>query len=262
MKKYFFGLVALLLSVVVCADIKTREIQYQVDGKSFTGYLAYDDSIEGKRPGILVVHEWWGHNDYVRKRAEMLAQLGYTAFALDMYGSGNLADHPKDAMKFMQAVVSDMDVAEQRFQAGLNLLRNQPQVDNKRIAAIGYCFGGSTALHMARQGADLDAVVSFHGALDTETPAQKGEVKARLLILTGAADPMIPAGEVDAFRAEMDAAGVDYSIHTYPEAKHAFTNPAADSFGKRFELPLAYDAKADADSWLKMRDFLAKVFVQ
>lgn len=260
MKKLFVGLFGLVLSGIVSAEIKTREIEYQINGESFTGYLAYDDSVQEKRPGVLVVHEWWGHNDYVRKRAEMLAELGYAAFALDMYGSGKLADHPQDAMKFMQAVVSNIDVAERRFQAGLNLLRNQPQVDPNRIAAIGYCFGGGTALHMARQGADLDAVVSFHGALNTETPAEQGKVKARLLILTGGADPMIPAEQVDAFRAEMNAAGVDYSVHTYPDAKHGFTNPAADALGKKFDMPLAYDAKADADSWLKMRDFLARVW--
>lgn len=260
MKKYFIGLAGLMLSLVVSADIKTRVLNYQVDGETFTGYLAYDDRIDGKRPGILVVHEWWGHNGHVRKRAEMLAELGYTAFALDMYGSGKLAEHPEDARKFMQAAASNMHVAEKRFEAAYNLLRNQPQVDEKQLAAIGYCFGGGTSLHMVRRGMDLDAVVSFHGALGTKTPAEKGRVKAELLILTGAADPMIPAAQVDAFREEMTAAEVDYTIHSYPDAKHSFTNPAADDYGKRFDMPLAYDAQADTDSWSKMRDFLAKVF--
>src|SRR5690606_1443571 len=187
---------------------------------------------------------------------------GYTAFALDMYGSGKLAEHPEDAGKFMQAVVSNIHVAEQRFEAAYNLLRNQATVDPDHIAAIGYCFGGGTSLHMARKGLDLDAVVSFHGALGTNTPAQQGQIKADLLILTGAADPMIPQEQVDDFREEMTAANVPFKIYSYPGAKHGFTNPAATDFGKRFNMPLAYDAQADADSWNRMRDFLSEVFAK
>lgn len=262
MKNYLLIALVLLCSTFAQAAVKTQVIEYQVDGESFTGYLAYDDSVQGKRPGVLVVHEWWGHNDYVRKRAEMLAELGYTAFALDMYGSGKLADHPEDAGKFMQAVMSNINVAEKRFEAAYNLLRNQASVNADQIAAIGYCFGGGTSLHMARQGLDLDAVVSFHGALGTKTPAQQGQVTAELLILTGAADPMIPAEQVEAFRDEMTEANVAFRIYSYPGAKHGFTNPAATDFGKRFNMPLAYDAAADADSWGKMRDFLSEVFAK
>lgn len=260
MKKSACGFVLLFLSTFVQAAIQSQAIEYQVDGESFTGYLAYDDSITGKHPGVLVVHEWWGHNDYVRMRADMLAKLGYTAFALDMYGTGKLADHPEDATKFMQAVVSSMPLAEKRFQAAYNLLRNQPNVDASEIAAIGYCFGGGTVLHMARQGLDLAGVVSFHGALGTQAPAQAGKVKANVLVLTGEADPMITAEQVDAFREEMTNAGVNYTVYTYPGAKHGFTNPAADDFGKRFNMPLAYNKEADMDSWLKMKAFLAKIF--
>lgn len=260
MKKILCGLVAVLLSISAQAELKTQVIEYQIGGDSYTGYLAYDDSQTGKRPGVLVVHEWWGHNDYVRKRAEMLAGLGYTAFALDMYGTGKLAQHPQDATNFMQAVVSNMNVAERRFEAAFNLLRNHPTVESEKIAALGYCFGGATSLHMARQGLDLDGVASFHGALGSETAAEKGKVKGEVIIFTGEADPMIPAEDVSAFHQEMTNANVAHSIYSYPGAKHGFTNPAADDFGKRFNLPLAYDAAADADSWLKTRDFLAKVF--
>lgn len=260
MKKVLAGFIVLMLSLVAHAEIKTQEVEYKIDGESFTGYLAYDDSVKGKRPGVLVVHEWWGHNDYVRKRAEMLAELGYTAFALDMYGTGKLADHPQDATKFMQAVVSNMPAAEKRFNTAYTLLSEHDTVDAQQLAAIGYCFGGGTVLHMARQGAALKGVVSFHGSLGTQSPAQKGSVKADILVLTGAADPMIPEEQVAAFRSEMDAAGVSYSLHSYPGATHGFTNPAADDFGKRFDMPLAYNAEADADSWLKMREFFEKIF--
>jgi dienelactone hydrolase len=261
MKKYFLGLIVFMVSLAANAGIKTEEIEYKVDGESFTGYLAYDDSVKGKRPGVLVVHEWWGHNDYVRKRAEMLAELGYTAFALDMYGTGKLADHPQDATKFMQALVSNMPAAEKRFNTAYGLLSEHETVDAGQVAAIGYCFGGGMVLHMARQGADLQGVVSFHGSLGTQTPAQKNTVKVDILVLTGAADPMIPEAQVAGFRSEMEAAGVSYSVHSYPGAVHAFTNPAADGFGKRFDMPLAYNAEADADSWLKMREFFEKIFV-
>lgn len=262
MKKILSGLMILCLSVVAQAAVKTQVIEYKVNGESFTGYLAYDDSVQGKRPGILVVHEWWGHNDYVRKRAEMLAELGYTAFALDMFGTGKLANHPDDAGKFVQAVMSNMDVAEQRFLAAYHLLRNQPTVNPEQIASIGYCFGGSTSLHMARKGLDLVGVASFHGGLSTDTPARDGQVKADLLILTGDADPMVPAEQVNAFRQEMVDANVAFRIYSYPGAKHGFTNPEATEFGKRFKLPLAYDAAADADSWDKLQAFLKEIFAK
>jgi dienelactone hydrolase len=262
-KRYLvaIGLLAgLLLSSLVQAEIKTEEIRYQVDGEEFTGYLAYDASIDGKRPGILVVHEWWGHNSYVRKRAEMLARLGYTAFALDMYGSGKLADHPEQAGEFMRAVISNMPAAEKRFLAARALLSEHRTVADGQIAALGYCFGGGTVLHMARQGADLRAVISYHGSLATQTPAQPGEIKARVLVFNGADDPMVPAEQVAAFEEEMSAAGVDYKLYNYQGAKHSFTNPGADAVGQRFGMPLAYDAKADADSWRKTREFLNKIF--
>jgi dienelactone hydrolase len=242
------------------AALKSEEIVYRVGDNEFTGYLVYDDAIKGKRPGVLVVHEWWGLNAYARQRADMLARLGYTAFALDMYGTGKVADHPDDAKSFMQAVTSNMPQAEQRFDMAKSILEKQPTVDPRHIAAIGYCFGGGIVLHMARAGDDLDGVVSFHGSLGTEVPAQKGQVKARVLVFTGGADPFAPPELVAGFEKEMQAAGVDYQLVSYPGVKHSFTNPDADKLGERFGMPLAYDKHADEDSWQRMQAFLTEIF--
>lgn len=255
------GVFALLLMTSAAgAEIKTEEVTYKVDGQNFTGYLAYDDSNTDKRPGVLVVHEWWGLNDYPRKRAEMLAELGYTGFALDMYGSGKVAEHPDDAKTFMQAVRSDMDAAEQRFNAAKEVLAAHATVDPDRIAAIGYCFGGGVVLHMARVGADLDGVVSYHGMLATETPAKPGAVKARILVFTGGEDPFVPNEQVQAFKDEMEAAGADTRVVVYPKARHGFTNPAADAAGQKYDMPLAYDEDADENSWRLTKGFFQDIF--
>jgi len=260
MKRAVAFVLMCVMSFAALAALKSEEVVYRVGDEEFTGYLAWDDAIEGKRPGVLVVHEWWGHNAYARKRADMLAGLGYTAFALDMYGTGKVADHPDDAKKFMQAVTANMAVAEKRFDAAKKLLQQQPTVDPDRIAAIGYCFGGGVVLHMARTGEDLDGVVSFHGSLATTTPAQKGRVKARVLVFTGAADPFAPPETVSAFEKEMQAAAVDYRLVSYPGVKHSFTNPGADAFAERFGMPLAYDKHADEDSWQQTQAFFKEIF--
>jgi dienelactone hydrolase len=249
-----------VFSFSAAAALKSEEIVYHVGDKEFTGYLAYDDAVKGKRPGVLVVHEWWGHNAYARKRADSLAELGYTAFALDMYGTGKVADHPDGAKSFMQAVVNNMPEAEKRFDAAKSILQAQPTVDAGHIAAIGYCFGGGIVLHMARVGDDLDGVVSFHGSLGTETPAEKGRVKARVLVFNGAADPFAPPEVVAAFEKEMQQAGVDYQVQSYPGVKHSFTNPQADEFARRFDMPLAYDKHADQDSWQRTQVFFNELF--
>lgn len=242
------------------AAVRTETIDYRVGDETFTGFLAYDDAIEGGRPGVLVVHEWWGANAYVRKRAEMLAEEGYTALALDMYGSGRVAEHPDDAKRFAQAVMADRPGAEARFAAAQALLQAQPTVDPDSIAAIGYCFGGGVVLHMARIGADLDGVVSFHGSLAPSHAATPGQVKAAVLVFTGIDDPLVPADQVSGFVAEMHAAGIGYSVVAYPGVTHSFTNPIADQLAARFQLPLAYDADADADSWLHTQMFLDRIF--
>ena len=257
----------LLLASVCClavsaaqAAVQGKEVSYEADGTTLKGYIAYDDAIKGKRPAVLVVHEWWGHNAYARKRADMLAELGYTALAVDMYGDGKQASHPDDAGKFAAEVSRNMPLAKARFEAGMQLLRKQPTVDAKEMAAIGYCFGGGVVLNMARMGEDLKGVASFHGALSTDIPAQPGKIRARVVSFTGENDAMITAEKVAAFKREMESAGANFRVVTYPGVKHSFTNPDADELGKKFNLPLAYDAAADKDSWQQATVFLREVF--
>lgn len=260
MRGWLAVMMLLCMSAGIQAAVVGEEVGYQSGGTEFKGYLAYDDQVKGKRPGVLVVHEWWGHNDYVRERARMLAKLGYTALALDMYGDGKQANHPDDAGKFATAVRSNMPEAEQRFRAALALLRTHPTVEAERVAAIGYCFGGGIVLEMARRGVDLDGVVSFHGSLGTGNPAKPGQVKARVLVLNGADDPFAKPEQIAAFKKEMEQADVDYRFIDYPGAKHAFTNPEADRFGEEFGMPLAYNAEADKQSWAEMQRFFENIF--
>lgn len=241
-------------------DLRGEPVDYTVGETALRGYMAWDAAVTGPRPGVLVVHEWWGHNDYARERADMLAEMGYTAFALDMYGEGKLAEHPDDAQAFVDEVISDMPGAEARFRAALELLREHPSTDPERTAAIGYCFGGGVVLHMARVGEDLDAVASFHGSLGTAAPAQPGTVKARVLVLNGNEDPMVTPEHVEAFEKEMADAGVDMRFVGYPGAQHSFTNPGATAIGEEFGMPLAYHEEADRQSWAELEEFLAETF--
>jgi len=259
MLRIISGVLLLLAGLCAQAAIVGEEVSYRAGDTLLKGYLAYDDAVQGKRPGILVVHEWWGHNAYARKRAEMLAGLGYTALAVDMYGDGKTADHPEDAGKFSGAVRRNLPLMKARFDAARAFLNTQAGVDPGKNAAIGYCFGGSVVLEMARAGEDLDGVVSFHGSLGGLSPVT-GTVKARILVLNGADDPFTSAEQIDVFRDDMDAAGADYIFINYPGAKHSFTNPDADTFGRQFGLPLAYNADADAASWQAMQDFFNEIF--
>ena len=249
-----------LYALPTLAEIKGKEVIYSAGDTTLKGYLAVDTAKSGQRPAVLIVHEWWGHNDYARKRAQMLAKLGYTALAVDMYGDGKQASHPKDAKKFSGEVFSNMPAAKARFLAAIDLLKSQPSVDGDKIAAIGYCFGGGVVLAMARMGVDLDGVASFHGSLGTPAPAKKGAVKGKVLVLNGAADPFVKPESIDAFKKEMAAANVDYKLISYPDAKHSFTNPEADSFGQKFKLPLQYNKKADQQSWAELQTFFKDIF--
>jgi len=261
MKRQLLGILMIFASLTTAqAAVKGEEVSYKQGETIMKGYLAYDDRIKGKRPGMLVVHEWWGLNDYARKRADMLAALGYTALAVDMYGDGKTADHPDDAGKFAGEVKKNMPVARARFLAAREVLMKQASVDDTKIAAIGYCFGGGMVLEMARAGMDLDGVASFHGSLGTSTPAEPGKVKTHVLVLNGADDPFVKPESIDAFKKEMEAAGVDYQFINYPGARHAFTNPGADANGKKFNLPLAYNAEADKQSWAELQKFLEHIF--
>lgn len=260
MKHLLLGLLLMGLSALASAGVVGEEVEYTQGDKVFKGYIAYNDSIKGKRPGVLVVHEWWGHNAYARKRADMLAELGYTALAVDMYGDGKQASHPEDAGKFSSEVKKNMDSAAARFQAGVDLLKDHGTVNSSDISAIGYCFGGAIVLEMARRGMDLDAVASFHGSLKTSNPAQSGAVKARVMVFNGADDPFVKAEHIDAFKTEMDDAGVNYSFINLPGAKHSFTNPDADAYGQRFNIPLAYSPEADKASWENMKQVLHEIY--
>ncbi len=242
------------------SKLKDKQVEYKADDVTMKGYLVYDDSMKGKRPGVLVVHEWWGLNQYARRRARMLAELGYTALAVDMYGGGKTATHPKDAGKFAAEVTQNMPQEKARFLAAMKLLENEPTVDKKRIGAIGYCFGGGVALQMALLGVDLSGVASFHGSLGSLKSEDASKVKAKLLVCTGAADPFVPKETVEGFKKEMDSAGVDYTLISYEGAQHSFTNPQADENGKKFNLPLAYNKKADEESWNEMKKFFTAVF--
>jgi dienelactone hydrolase len=267
MRFNIFFVLLFILSVGVQAEstqsskIITEEVPYQVNNTEFTGYLAYDSSTDVKRPGILVVHEWWGLNDYACKRAEMLAELGYVAFAVDMYGDGKLAEHPEDAKMFMQEVISNIPNAEKRLITALHILQKQKMVNSSKIAAIGYCFGGGMVLHLARIGTDIDSVVSFHGSLVTQMPAKKDAVKARILVFNGEDDPFVPTEQVDTFKQEMQNAGAKFEFISYPNVKHSFTNPQADEFAEKFNMPaLEYNQHADEDSWMRMQAFFDQIF--
>lgn len=260
MKRSLCFIALMFAAAAAQAAVHGKEVSYEADGTKLKGYVAYDDSVKGKRPGVLVVHEWWGLNDYARKRARMLAKQGYTALALDMYGGGKQAHHPDDAQKFSSEVSKNEGLARARFEAALTLLKEQKTVDADNIGAIGYCFGGSVVLNMARIGEPLKVVESFHGGLKTTHPAEPGVVKARIASFTGEADPFIPAEQVAAFRQEMDKAGVNYQVVTYPGVLHSFTSPDADKFAKEFKLPMAYNAEADKDSWSKGMALMSEAF--
>jgi dienelactone hydrolase len=241
------------------AAVKEEPVTYKAGDATLKGVVVYDDASKAKRPGVIVVHEWWGITDHVRREARNLAGQGYTAFILDMYGDAKTADNPNDAGALMQSVMGNPAVMRGRFGAARDTLAKHPSVDAKRIAAIGFCMGGSIALSMARAGEDLAAVVAFHAGLDPSGPrAEAGKVKAKVLVLNGADDPFVKRESVDAFKKEMEAAKVDYRFVDYPGAVHAFTNPDATAKGKQFGLPLAYNAEADKQSKQEMAKFLAQ----
>ena len=241
-------------------DIRTEEVTYTAGGATCAGHLAYDGSTEGSRPGVLVVHEWWGLNDYIRGRARMLAELGYTAFAVDMYGDGQIADDPEGAGALMNAVLGDMESGTARIRAAFDVLAGHPATDSGRIAAIGYCFGGAMVLHGARIGMDLRGVVSFHGALGSFHRPDRGSVKAKVLVCHGAADVLVPDEEIAAFKQEMTDAGADFRFVAYEGALHGFTNPGATANGEKYGLPLAYDEAIDRRSWDDMKSLFAEIF--
>ena len=250
----------LVLTAAAQAAVREEAVTYKDGDFVMKGYITYDDARKGPRPAVLVVHEWWGITKHVRDSARALAELGYVAFAVDMFGDGKTADNPKDAGALAGAVRKDTAAMRSRFEAALSRLKQHEGVDAKRVGAIGYCFGGSVVLEMARAGTPLAGVVSFHGNLVTSAPAAAGKVKAKVLALNGADDPFVKPDSIDAFKKEMEAAKVDYRIVNYPGAVHAFTNPEATEKGKTFNLPLAYHAEADRQAKAEMVKFFGGLF--
>jgi len=262
MKHFIITLLALGLAFPAFAKIVEKEVEYQAGDVNLKGFIAYDSSVKEQRPGVLVVHEWWGHNEYARERARKLAKLGYVAFAVDMYGDGKQASHPQDAQKFSSEIANNIELGKSRFIAAMNLLKQHQATNKNNIAAIGYCFGGAVVLQMAREGLDLDAVASFHGSLGTSHPAKPGNVKAKILIAHGGADPFVSGEQITGFLKEMNNAGAEYKFVAYSGAVHAFTNPAADEYGKKFNIPLRYNKAADQASWIELQQLLKSSFDQ
>ena len=242
-------------------SIVKKEIKYQLDSLEMNGYLVYDESIKEKRPAILVVHEWWGQNDYPRKRAEMLAELGYVAFAIDMYGGGKVANHPKDAGAFSSSVMKNFDFSKERFIKAMDVVKELNFVDKNNIAAIGYCFGGGVVLNMARLNVDLKGVVSFHGSLGKAVNFT-GPTSTKILVCNGADDRMVGGDAILKFKQEMESIKADYELINYPNSTHGFTNPEATINAEKFQIGLAYNKEADIESWKKMQSFFNKIFKQ
>jgi dienelactone hydrolase len=259
MRKQLGWVLLMMLSPVSLAqaEVQTKEVTYTHEGVTFKGFLAWDDAIQGKRPGVLVVHEWWGLNDYARDRAKQLAKLGYVAFACDMYGEGKATKHPNEAGQMAGAVRQNLKTWQGRAMASLKVLQENEMVDPTKLAAIGYCFGGSTSLQLAYSGADVKAVVSFHGAVVVPTEEQAKAIKAKILYCHGALDNFIPDEQIVKMRKAWDAAGADYQIVYYGGAVHSFTVPHAEQAG----VPgIKYNAEADRRSWHEMQMLFQEVF--
>ncbi len=247
----------LLFAVTVRAEIRTEAVEYKQGDTVLEGYLAYDDAVKSKRPGVLIVHEWMGVNPYVKKRAEQIAKLGYVAFAADIYGKGVRPKNSDEAAAESKKYKTDRQLMRARVNAGLDVLKNHKLADTKRSAAIGYCFGGTTVLELGRSGADVNGIVSFHGGLDSLNPNDAKNIKGKVLALHGGDDPFVPAEQVAAFQDEMRKANIDWHMVVYGGAVHSFTNPDA---GNDNSKGAAYNGKADKRSWEDMKQFFSEIF--
>ena len=250
-------LTILMAALNAGAALVSKLVEYKQGDTVLEGYSIYDDSFQGKRPGVLVVHQWKGLGDYEKKRAEMLAQLGYNVFAADIYGKGVRPKTPQEAGAEAGKYKKDPALLRARVRAALDVLARHELTDPKRVAAIGYCFGGTTVLELARSGADFAGVVSFHGGLSSSTPGEAKNIKAKVLALHGADDPHVPAKEVAAFEDEMRQGGVDWQLIAYGGAVHSFTDWNA---GNDNSKGAAYNGRADRRSWEAMKQFFAELF--
>jgi dienelactone hydrolase len=239
--------------------VKEETVSYTGDGVTMKGFVAYDSASTTKRPAVLIVHEWWGLNDYPKMRARELAKMGYVAFAMDMFGDGKTVDNPDAAGKISMPFYKNPQKAKARIDAALAALKGMSQTDTSKIAAIGYCFGGGMVLNAAKLGENVNGVVSFHGML-AGVPPKKELLKAKILVCHGAADQFVKQPEADQFKKQMDSIGADYTFKAYPDAGHAFTNPNSTNVGKQFNIPIAYNAAADTASWNDMKSFFDRIF--
>ncbi|MFT3881834.1 MAG: dienelactone hydrolase family protein [Gemmatales bacterium] len=251
------ALLLFMLPTMARADVITKPIDYDHQGTTLSGTLVYDDKVEGKRPGVLVVHDWMGHGPFAIDRARELAALGYVAFAVDMYGKDVKIKDGKEAAAQAGKIKGDRAFMRSRILAGLDVLKSQPQVDASKTGAMGFCFGGTTSLELARSGADISGVVSFHGGLETALPAEAGKVKGKILALHGADDPFVPPAEVANFEKEMKAAKCNWELVSYGNAVHSFTNKAAGTDNSK---GAAYNEQANERSMAAMKNFWREVF--
>ena len=251
------ALLFLGLPNVIEAKVQSKLVPYTYGETSFKGFLAWDDSVKGKRPGVLVVHEWWGLNDYARIRAEQLAALGYVAFAVDMYGKGKVTTHPEKAGEWAKLTSSNVDEWQGRAEKGLKLLQADPNVEPTQLAAIGYCFGGATVMQLVYGGAPVKGVVSFHGSLPLPSHSKPINNSAKVLIAHGASDPFLTANHIQKFQAALDTAEIDWQMVLFSGAQHSFTNPTADQYGLK---GAKYQKQADQRSWLHMKQFFEELF--
>jgi dienelactone hydrolase len=267
-KSIIYALSVILLVVLVESFIKLRtapvklkeeNVTYSLEGLTFDGYIAYVEDMKGKRPAVLVVHEWWGNNDYSKMRARELAKLGYIAMAVDMYGNGKIAANPAEAKELATPFYTNPKLAKSRLDAAINKIKQYKQTDPDKIVAVGYCFGGSVVLNNARLGSELKGVVCFHGGL-IGAPADKNLLKTKILVCQGGSDQFVSQKDVDLFKHQMDSIGANYVFKVYPNATHAFTNPEATKIGKEFNMPIEYNEMADHKSWDDMKSFFATVF--
>ncbi len=256
----------ILLSLVLClcyftpsyAEVKTKTIEYRDGDVVLEGFAAWDsEQLSDKSPGVLVVHQWMGLTDYEKSRCRQLAELGYVAFALDIYGQGVRPDNPGDAAKQAGVYKADRSLYRKRLNLGLEQLRQLSGVDAEKLAAIGYCFGGTGAIELARSGAQLTGAVSFHGGLDSPAPEDGKNIKSKLLILHGHDDPFVPLADIDAMQTEFNTAGVDWQMISYSQTVHSFTQPMA---GNDNAKGAAYNERSDKRSWLAMQQFFDELF--
>lgn len=269
MKNYFkiFFLIVLLSSTLIAAaqretSIKEQAVTYTSNGVTLKSFVYYNAKQKGKRPAVIVVPEWWGNNDYSKMRAHKLAELGYIAIATDFYGEDKIAANPGQAQEMATPFYKDAQLGESRIVAAISKLKEFPQTDENKIAAIGYCFGGSMVLNAATLGtSDLKGVVSFHGGLGTVPPATAGSVKSKILVCHGEADKFVPPADVAKFKNNLDSLSIPYTFIAYPNATHAFTNPQSTETGKKFKMPIEYNEAADNKSWNDMKAFFKQLFM-